>query len=124
MLTFQKWQPLYQKKLQGAVKDSTVSFSLSPFESKITISFSKTLNPKASCEGALIITIKSGNNLKPKPKPNLQSAYNPEAVQKATRQLLLEVPLLLELSFYSKFLIGALGCAVGRPVGCLVGVAS
>ena len=111
------------KKLQGAVKDGTVSFSFSPLESKISISFSKSLgNGKTSCDGTLTISIKPGNS--PKPKPQLQPAFNPQAVQKATEVVATGGAIAIGAVVLFKILKGALGCAVGGPVGCLVGVAA
>ena len=119
---FSKMTLTLSKKLQGAVKDGTVSFSFSPLESKISISFSKSLgNGKTSCDGTLTITIKPGNS--PKPKPQLQPAFNPQAVQKATEVVATGGAIAIGAVVLFKILKGALGCAVGGPVGCLVGVA-
>ena len=121
---FSKMTLTLSKKLQGAVKDGTVSFSFSPLESIISISFTKSLGKgKTSCDGTLTITIKPGNNSKPKPQPQLQPAFDPKAVQKATEVVATGGAIAIGAVVLFKILKGALGCAVGGPVGCLVGVA-
>jgi hypothetical protein len=119
---FSKMTDTLSKKLQGAVNDGTVSFSFSPLESKISISFTKSLgNGETSCDGTLTITIKPGNYSKP--QPQLQPAFDPEAVQKATVVVSTGGAIAIGAVVLFKLLKGALGCAVGGPVGCLVGVA-
>ena len=112
-------------KLQGAVKDDTVSFSFSPFECKITISFTKSVGKgKTSCDGTLTISIKPGNNPKPKPQlqPHLQPVFNPQAVQKASETVAAGGAIAIGAVVLFKLLKGAVGCAAG-PAGCLVGLA-
>ena len=117
-------------KLQGAVKDGTVSFSFSPLECKITISFTKSLGKgKTSCDGTLTISIKPGNIPKTKPpqkqtqtQPQLNPAFNPQAVQQASQTVATGGAIAVGAVVLFKLLKGIVGCVAG-PVGCLVGFA-
>ncbi len=116
---FSKMTLTLSKKLQGAVKDGTVSFTFGLHESKIVISFTKQLKGKTSCDGTLTITIRPGNN--PKPKPQTSPAFNPQAVQKASETVANAGAIAIGAVVIFKLIGGLLGLPFG-PGGVILGL--
>jgi hypothetical protein len=115
-LDFSTMTATLTKKLKTATTDGTVSFSFSPTEAKIEITF--TPKGQTTCDGKLTLTISAGVNPSPSPQP----AFNKEAIQTATKTVATGGAIAVGAVLLFKLVKGVAGFAVGGPVGGLIGV--